>query len=177
MKNEYEIRGEITAIFINVQGEKKETIIDTKDLPKAQEIEGSWFGNYAKNTDSYYVVTRIPTEIKGKQKTYYLHRWLTEADRDKFVDHFNNDTLDNRRSENLRVVTRSGNGQNRTSAHKNSKSKVRGVYKFRGKWKAQFKLNGKMIYVGMFDDLKEAEKAIKKARAQYMPYSKEALTN
>ena len=44
MKNRFEIRMNIVAIFLNRRdGSEIETIIDISDLPKAQEIVGTWY--------------------------------------------------------------------------------------------------------------------------------------
>ncbi|MFM1655544.1 hypothetical protein ACI7RC_26120 [Brevibacillus sp. B_LB10_24] len=52
MKNDYEIREGVTAIFLKRKdGTVIETIIDTSDLPKAQEIEGAWYALYSKFND------------------------------------------------------------------------------------------------------------------------------
>lgn len=41
MKNDFEIRGDVTAIFLRRKdGNPMETIISTSDLPKAQEFQG-----------------------------------------------------------------------------------------------------------------------------------------
>lgn len=53
--------------------------------------------------------------------------------------------------------------QNRKSFNKNNTSGVRGVIWHRGKWEATYKFNGKMIYVGRFDDIEKAKMAIEKS--------------
>jgi hypothetical protein len=70
--------------------------------------------------------------------------------------------LDNRKS-NLRVTTKYINMQNRKSFNKNNTSGVRGVVWHRGKWEANYRLNGKIIYVGRFEDIEEAKTAIEKS--------------
>jgi hypothetical protein len=73
----------------------------------------------------YYVVTH-PTGVDGRQTTVYLHRVLTGAPKGKVVDHWNHDTLDNRR-ENLRVGGQVQNMRNRRGPNRNSGTGVRGV--------------------------------------------------
>jgi len=58
----------------------------------------------------------------------------------KQVDHWNHDTLDNRKG-NLRIVTNRQNNENRNGAYKNSKSGIRGVSPFRAN-------HGTMYWVG-----------------------------
>lgn len=112
MVNEYEIRGDMAVVFIETtSGIKLETIIDTADLEKVKSIKGKWLPRYSKSTYSYYVCG----SVKGRHrtKTQSLHRFLFgRLPRLKYIDHINHDTLDNRRSVNLRVVTPSENRLN-----------------------------------------------------------------
>lgn len=61
----------------------------------------------------------------------------------------------------LRAVTQKQNMENRTGAHKNSKSGIRGVYwdSGRKKWVAQVRHNGKQVHAGVFLSIREAEEA------------------
>jgi GTP:adenosylcobinamide-phosphate guanylyltransferase len=92
------------------------------------------------------------------------------------VDHIDADTTNNRRN-NLRVITNAQNIQNKKGARRDSNTGIRGVnwHKPSNKWVARFQVDGKRINLGTFDDINEAEKAVKEARAKYMPFSKEAL--
>jgi len=77
-----------------------------------------------------------------------------------FIDH----TCHNRncvRVSHLRVVTRKQNNENRSGAHANSKSGVRGVYWIAGKnkWRVVVHHNKKNYYGGHYDSLVDAEKA------------------
>lgn len=75
------------------------------------------------------------------------------------IDHIDRDRLNNQRS-NLRAATY---GQNRCNSKLNSNnlSGYRGVCWNADvrKWQAQLHHNGRKIYLGLFDDLKEAAKA------------------
>lgn len=173
MKNEYEIRGDITAIFLNSSKYgRMETLIDTKDLPIAQEFPNTWYAAWDPSTQSFYCVGNLRLS-NDKRTSTNLHRWLTKCPKDKQIDHYNHDTLDNRRDHNLRIVTGSQNKQNMIGAYINSKSNIRGVswHKQREKWKAQIQLNGKSKYLGIFTDIEEAEKAVIAARKKFMPYA------
>ena len=66
------------------------------------------------------------------------------------------------RPSHLRAVTNKQNGENRKGPNCNSTSGVRGVTwnKRHEKWCAKFRHNREYIYVGMYDRLEDAEKAI-----------------
>lgn len=175
MKNGYEIRGEITAIFLKRRdGSLVETIIDTNDLNVMESFPFTWYSYWSTGTKSYYAVGNIKTE-KGKQRTIRLHRWIMNPESGYMVDHINHNTLDNRK-ENLRIVTNAENQQNREGKRRdNNSSKYRGVSwnKRECKWKAHMKLNGKYVHLGTFDNEEEAYQASLKARTEFMPFSKE----
>lgn len=176
MKNEYEVRGDFTAIFIkSPKHGKMETLISTSKLERVQEYYGTWHLSFNKYTQSFYVKGQLAKE-NGKQKTIAIHRWITNAPKDMQVDHINHNTLDNT-DINLRVVTQLENSQNKRGASKNSKSGIRGVYwsKNRRKWCSVIRIKNKSIHLGSFTYLEDAESAVKKARAELMPFSLEAM--
>lgn len=175
MKNDYEIRGNVTALFLTRKdGTILETIVDTEDLEKLNSFPGSWHAHYSPLTKTFYVGANDYST--GRQRSIRLHRYLLDASQGLTVDHINRDTLDNRRS-NLRLATYSQNKQNTSSKNPSSKSGVRGVTWNEGnqKWWARVRVKGTTHYVGLFDTIGEADAAVKKARAKYMPYSPEAL--
>lgn len=175
MKNKYEIRGETTAIFLNRRnGDILETLIDTADLDKAKRFPNTWCAAWSDDTQSFYCYGKL--YFPNKAIIIKLHRWLTNCPKGLEVDHYNNDTLDNRRSKNLRIANHNENQQNRFNACRNSKSGIRGVWLHKGhkKWQAQIRLNNKIKHLGYFDSIKDAETAVKRARSIYMPFSKEA---
>lgn len=88
-------------------------------------------------------------------------------------DHKNRDRLDCRRS-NLRVVTVTGNTQNR-AAYEGSRSRHRGVYwhKGRGRWRAAARLDGKEHHLGYFADEDDAGDAASVWRSAHMPFTVE----
>lgn len=108
----------------------------------------------SKNNEGY-----MSAEIKGV--AYKIHRlvwlWMTGAWPESCIDHVNGDRSDNRWA-NLRLATRSQNGQNR-KLNANNKSGYIGVYPFFGKWRAQIAIKGKQIYIGTFDTVEDAAKA------------------
>lgn len=184
MKNQFEIRGEISVIFIMWKDKIVETVIETIDLPLVQSISGTWHASWDNSTQSFYVqrnVTVTPGRVKngGKRTRQPLHRLIMNAKHGMEIDHINNDTLDNRRS-NLREVTGYQNDQNRKGAQAdNNTSGIRGVsyHKETRKWRAYITINRKQIHIGVYDDMREAERVVKEKRKELMPYSKEALAN
>lgn len=92
-----------------------------------------------------------------------LHRLVANALDHEFVDHINLDKMDNR-SDNLRVCTKSQNGQNRR-IQLNNKSGYKGVWwdDIRKKYSASLQLDGKNNFLGYYDDKTEAAKAYNEA--------------
>jgi hypothetical protein len=158
MKNEYEIRGEVTAIYIYGLGERMETIISTSDFDKVNSFPRTWRAEFSKKTKSYYVTGRL-----GDVRTS-LHRWIFNLPDKLVIDHINHDTLNNTRK-NLRVVTIAENNQNRRV----NKSGVNNVHWDirRNKWRATIKINKKTKHIGYFTDIKEAEKAVIEVRNKF----------
>lgn len=93
----------------------------------------------------------------------YLHREILKAPDHLEVDHVNRNGLDNRRS-NLRLATHSQNAVNKEKP-KSGTSQFRGVslYRPRGLWQAQIKVNGKNRGLGHFKSEVSAARAYDKA--------------
>jgi len=173
VKNRYEIRGEVTAIFLNSpKYGQMETIISTDKLTKAQELTGTWFPLWSKDTKSFYCYMNI-TVSRGKRSMVQLHRIITDCPDEMQIDHINHDTLDNTNG-NIRIVTCAENLQNRRpNVYKKSN---RGVYfdKSARKWRATIYVNNKRIYLGSFIDLTNAVDTVKEARLKYAKQNKGA---
>jgi len=170
MKNDYEIRGDETVIFLRRRdGTIVETIIDTVDFPKVDAFSGRWYASPNNGRRKPYVT------IECHRVRYHLSRIILDTPNGLVADHINQNTLDNRRS-NLRIATIAQNAQNQMLQRRSS-SGVRGVYyqTDRKKWHATIKLNGKKKFLGLYDTLEEAEKVTKNARKEYMPFSQEAM--
>lgn len=184
MKNEYEIREDVTAIFLRRKdGSRLETLIDTADLPRAIEFAWAFSAHWDRHTKSFYAEGKSyhgRTNGKHCKREYFsLHRWIMQPKPEFEVDHIFHDTLDNRRY-NLREIPKGVNQQNYATARKTNKySNVRGVVWSEQikKWRAKFKVNKVEYLVGNFDTIEEAEIAVKAARAEHMPYSLEAYNN
>lgn len=162
MKNQYETRGNVTAIFLNKKnGVTKATLIDTNVLDAVSQYNWYEASGYVRSTTD----------------KIYLHRLVTSAPNGMVIDHINHDTLDNRK-DNLRIVTVSQNGQNLQGARSDNKSSgIRGVWwdKSRNKWMVSVYFNKKPKFIGYYDNLIDAEKASIEARAAFMEFSQEAL--
>ena len=105
-------------------------------------------------------------EFKGKPIN--MHRLINNTPKGLETDHINRNRIDNRR-ENLRTVTKSQNATFLRSIGKNNTSGRIGVYwrKERKKWRVQISINKKYIYLGHFNDIKEAMTVRKNAERIY----------
>jgi hypothetical protein len=167
LKNAYEIRGSVTAIFMTHKGKTLETIIDTAVLDNIKAFPNTWF-----LSDTGYARTCIK---KGKPYIR-LHRVIMDAPNGLDVDHINGDKLDNCKS-NLRLLTRGQNNQNQVITRKHTKSNLRGIAWFSrdSRWRAYVNFKGKQLHFGYFDTKEEASLAASKARKKYLPFSNENL--
>lgn len=173
MKNKYEVRGDVTAIFLNSRKYgNMETLISTSKLKRADEFPNTWCAAWSKRGKRYYVVGRISN---GDDKQERLHRYVAEAPDGMDVDHKNLNTLDNT-DDNLRIVTEAANQQNRAVSRR-STTGFRGVtwLKNSNRWRVRFQLGGVTKHVGYFDTLEEADEAARKARSEHMPFSQDAM--
>lgn len=175
MKNKYEIRGDQTAIFLNRRdGTVVEAIIDTSDLGTVKEFANTWVSRWDPAMRSYYVYG--VAKVDGKRKNVHLHRLILNVQDGLFVDHYDHDTLNNKKS-NLRAVTHAQNMQNKRPTITNKYSGVRGVTwdKRYNKWHASFKHKGRRYFCGYHSNLEDADKAVSQGRAKMFPYSKDAM--
>lgn len=163
MKNYYEVRGDAAVITIHRRdGSPLEALIDLDDLPRAQEIPGTWGPEGKANTT--YVAAHW--RDGDKETTLKLHRYLTGAPAGMDVDHINHNGLNNRRSCNLRVVSKSANSFNRRGAPRHSRTGVRGVYWRRDveKFGAEVTVGGQTRYLGLYPTIEEAGQVVAAAR-------------
>lgn len=122
-------------------------IFDKEDLPLVQQYNWSM--------DRYgYVRGHLPGF--GKAPAVKLHRLLLNAPDDMIVDHINGDPSDCRR-ENLRIATQQQNTQN-AGLPSSSTTGYKGVCwdKKEGKYMAHIHPNGRMVFLGYFDNPIEA---------------------
>ena len=101
----------------------------------------------------HYVLSRV---------IYKAHNpdWdITDNSNNNFIDHINNNSLDNR-IENLRILT---NQQNQW----NTNAKGYSWHKKKNKWLASIHFNGKQLYLGCFTEEKDARQAYLEAKKIY----------
>ena len=109
-----------------------------------------------------------------KAGSIYMHRQIMglKPGDTRQVDHANHNRADNRR-ENLRVVTRSQNHQNRTPTMRRGRSRFRGVgYDKRlplHPWVARCRLGGRVHIIGYFCTEEAAGRAAEEFRIKHMP--------
>jgi hypothetical protein len=129
-------------------GDDEWTIVEPADYYRFGHLKWHLKGS---NGKKFYAVRDVKTG-PGRTKQLGLHREIMNEPKGFFVDHKNNDSLDNRRG-NLRVATRSQNCQN-VPKRKNVSSQFIGVSfsKEEKKWRAYITFKGKRIYLGYFDN-------------------------
>lgn len=174
MKNEYEIRGEVTAIFINSPKYGPfEVEIDSADLQIANGHPGTWaVAKLNPLQGQFYVISTIANG--GKKTTISLARLIMEPNENEEVFYADKNPLNLKRKTNLSCAYHYKRQQNRRDRHKSSKhSGVRGVHwcEQTGKWRAIVVIDKKYKNCGRFGTIEEAETAIKKVRAMYMTHS------
>jgi HNH endonuclease len=162
MKNKWYEKDSYAVILVRHIDELKECLIDLVDLDKVATPDGTWTAFNESNGNPY-----VKQRINGK--IVRLHRLILEVKPGEIIDHINRNTFDNRR-ENLRVVSSSGNAQNRVYK---SKTGVRNVHKQGNRFRVILKIDGKMKHFGYYGTLEEAEEVAKKKRSEYFPYATE----
>jgi len=159
MRNEYEIRGDITAIFIFRKGVTLECLIDTEDLPRLLEFGRTWRTRWCEASKTHYVVAHSPAK---RGAGIQIHRLLTNAPVGMPVDHIHHNGLDNRKSE-LRVCTPSQNSVNRRLDHFNKHGKRGVCLTQHGTYRGAVKIGGHFHYLGSFKTAEEAGAAVSEA--------------
>lgn len=107
-------------------------------------------------------------QIKVKSKIYLAHRlaflYMEGAMPPAMCDHINGVRSDNR-WDNLRHATRAENSFN-TATRSTNTSGAKGVgwHKSTSKWQARTVINGKYKHLGLFNNIEDAEVAVRAAR-------------
>lgn len=176
LKNDYEIRGDTTVIFIKRRnGDVYECLIDTDDLPKARRLSVS-LALTKKRADSQKMYVHFHKQLGFKKHTKRaFHRYLLDAPDGLVVDHINGNPLDNRR-ENLRLLTNAENMQNLNGPHRDSQTGIRGVSldKYGMRYQVFIRIDKVTHYLGLYDTVEEANQVASDFRASHMPFSEDA---
>lgn len=140
-------------------------LIDDADLPLVSPYQ--WRATVQGDADRprVYAVTGNP---RGDANPFIaMHRLIAGTPDGLETDHWNHDTLDNRRI-NLRVCTSSQNQANRRM-NRNNRSGARGVswHSGRKKWIATIRVDWRKIWLGRFDTVAEAAAAYEAAAKKY----------
>lgn len=178
MNNNYEIRGNVTVIYLTSKTYgNKELLIDSDDLDLVKNTFKSISLQVAKtNMYGHGKTTTVP------RKSAFIHRVVSHCSGNMIVDHINHNGLDNRKS-NLRIVKHIENARNRRGADQRSKSGVRGVH-WREKeqsWIVRFKVNKKSVVFGYYKDFEKAKEIAETANSlvnnphEFMNYAREVI--
>jgi hypothetical protein len=141
-------------IYTTKKGEQVKMDDDTYELIK----DRSWY----LDTKGYLCRKQM---VDGKYKFVYLHKMLCPVKEGNYVDHIDNDKLNNQR-ENLREATPAQSACN-TRRNRKGASQYKGVSKVVSKykdkeyvtWTARVKKDGKVVYNKGFKTEIEAAKA------------------
>lgn len=129
-----------------------------------------WTGKLMQE-DGYGTFFIFGRRFRAHRFSYEYHSG-EDASPDLFIDHrcFNTKCVN---PDHLRLATPSQNGQNLSSAHRDSKSGVRGVtwVPSSRKWKVYAAVNGKQSHGGYFTDLDDAKRAVVELRKRLMTHN------
>ena len=146
-------------------------------IDRFEYIDGKLF--YKKSEGCMKQGTEVGTVCKGgylktliNRKPYRLHRiifMMHHGYLPEFIDHIDGDPANNR-IENLRPATASQNNLNR-GKHKRNTSGYKGVTWVAtvGRYSARIAIGEKRLFLGYFDDPKEAHQAYCESAKQHQP--------
>lgn len=120
------------------------------------------------NSEGYVITQTTQHDTNSKRKIIKLHKLITgDIPQDKVVDHIDRNKLNNRCS-NLRIVTKSQNGQN-VGCRKTNKLGIKNIhYQTKSKkYRVSFDINKTKYYVGEFNSLEQAIIERNKAYTKY----------
>lgn len=139
-------------------------------MSKVAFVDGCWEWQGALDKGGYGAFFYGKGMAKAHRVSYAL--FVGPIPEGLFIDH----TCHNRacvNPEHLRPVTNKQNLEHRRGANPNSKSGVRGVFwsKRLRKWYGNVQHNGRNVYVGVFEALEDADRAVRAKRAEIFTHS------
>jgi len=146
----------------------KFALVDDEDYDELNKFK--WCADKVRG--HWYATRGVWDPLMKTTRKIRMHQLLvTFTDKRTYTDHINQDTLDNRRC-NLRVCTNSENMRNCRKSH-NTSGYIGVVWdKARQKWIAQIGFHWDHIFIGRYDNIIEAAKAVdNKARELYGDYA------
>jgi HNH endonuclease/AP2 domain len=145
-------------ILLKSHNRQAKIMIDDSAFDAANQHK--WSVKRNRNYDYAYTI------IDGR--IVYLHRFLMD-DNGLQIDHIDRNGLNNQIS-NLRLVSRSENQFN-SRKRIGTRSKYKGVswHKQSGKWAANIKIKGKMVYLGLHQSEESAKDAYNKKASEIYP--------
>ena len=146
------------------------TLSEVKFLLDYDKLSGKFYWKNSKKVKTGAIAGSINAKgyivVNIRNKLYLAHRlawfYIHSVWPSGYIDHIDRDKTNNK-IENLRVVTKSENGQNssKKSKAKTKQSKYKGVYwvNLRSRWVASISKEGKKYHLGTFLEEKEAAKS------------------
>lgn len=123
-------------------------IVDREDWKRVNKYK--WYALPRRDkTGKVYIYT--PLWINKKRKTFYIHRYITNAEKGKEIDHKDNNPLNNRKK-NLRYATRQEQSRNQIVNRTNNSTGYKGVCKIDNKYLSYIKYNNKQYRLGWFNN-------------------------
>lgn len=124
---------------------------------------GQRVGGFRKDGRQQLILT-----VNGKPRLYLVYRLIWCHQKGEWprevLDHINRNPTDDR-IENLRDVSQSENNQNKRDPLSNNRLQVLGVCPWKGRYRATIGKDGKQLHLGVFLNIKDAEKAYLEAKA------------
>lgn len=170
--NQYEIDGNTAILYFEKRNRDiHEILVDADEIDRLKEVNYLWNTHYKPCTKTYYSAHTLYKGIVDGKPSYesiYLARFIMNVtDPNITVDHWNHDTLDNRK-ENLRVTVIGLNDKHRSGKNSNNKSGFRNVswHSRDNCWIVQLQIEKKNTVLKRFplDQLQEAGAYAEKMR-------------